>query len=409
MDKDYNIKLIVVGNSQVGKSSIIEQYITGIYNIEKFNNSNINIQKKQILFFDTNINLNIIDIPYSYDNEEFNKIVSENLDIVLLVYDITNKKSFTDLSEYYNSIINLNNNKNIIFGIIGNKNDLTQNKTVSYEEGKIYANTIEGYFYESTSTNHNNIKIIFEGLSKLSYYKNKIEDEKNILYDNEIIQNNEDGKYKGNLLDDLKHGNGLMIYKNGYIYEGNWKNDKKEGNGKYIDIYKNECYNGEWVNDLKEGIGKIYYNDESIFEGSFIKGKKEGIGMIIIKDKGYFNLNYTNDNYEEKGIFISKNNRKINIILDINNFKIIKGYFVLENGDAYEGEIDINGNREGKGILNYHNSDSYTGEWKNDMKNGNGRMSYSNIDFYDGEWKNDKKDGKGIMKNNNGDEYNGHW
>ena len=76
MDKDYNIKLIVVGNSQVGKSSIIEQYITGIYNIEKFNNSNINIQKKQILFFDTNINLNIIDIPYSYDNEEFNKIVS---------------------------------------------------------------------------------------------------------------------------------------------------------------------------------------------------------------------------------------------------------------------------------------------------------------------------------------------
>ena len=68
--------------------------------------------------------------------------------------------------------------------------------------------------------------------------------------------------------------------------------------------------------------------------------------MIIIKDKGYFNLNYTNDNYEEKGIFISKNNRKINIILDINNFKIIKGYFVLENGDAYEGEIDINGNRK---------------------------------------------------------------
>ena len=51
MDKDYNIKLIVVGNSQVGKSSIIEQYITGIYNIEKFNNSNINIQKKTNLIF----------------------------------------------------------------------------------------------------------------------------------------------------------------------------------------------------------------------------------------------------------------------------------------------------------------------------------------------------------------------
>ena len=404
----FKIKVIVIGNTQVGKSSIIKQYITGSYNIEKMKNKTINIQNKEILFFDTQINLEILDIPYSYNKKEFTQIISQNINIVLLVYDITNKKSFNDLSQYYNSISKNNNIKNIIFGIVGNKNDLLDNRNISKEEGEKYAETIGGYFYESSSTNHNNIKIIFEGLSKLFYYKTKLKDDKNILFSGEEIISDDDGTYKGQLINDIKNGKGLMIYNNGCIYVGSWVNGKKEGNGKYINIYKNEIYYGEWVNNIKEGIGKIYYNNDLIFEGSFINGKKEGLGMIIIKNKGYLHLKYKKDIIEEKGVFQTYNNRNINIIID-NNLKIIKGNFILQNGDIYEGEIDENGNREGKGIMNYHNGDSYSGEWKNDMKNGNGRMSYFNVDFYNGYWKNDKKEGKGIMKYNNGDEYNGDW
>ena len=48
----------------------------------------------------------------------------KNIQIALIVYDITNKKSFEKLNYWFNFVKGVNNKKEVIFGIVANKNDL---------------------------------------------------------------------------------------------------------------------------------------------------------------------------------------------------------------------------------------------------------------------------------------------
>ena len=64
--------------------------------------------------------------------------------------------------------------------------------------------------------------------------------------------------YIGELINNLKHGKGIIYYKNGNIkYDGDFIDDKYEGNGKYINK-KGDYYIGEWKNNKFNGKGKHY-------------------------------------------------------------------------------------------------------------------------------------------------------
>ena len=68
-------------------------------------------------------------------------------------------------------------------------------------------------------------------------------------------------KYKGDLIDNKKHGIGTSYYKSGEIrYEGEWKHDYKHGVG--ISYYKNgkKKYDGEWKDNIRwNGILYFYF------------------------------------------------------------------------------------------------------------------------------------------------------
>ena len=53
----------------------------------------------------------------------------KNTDIALIIYDITNRKSFEELTNWIYSVNQSNNNKNVIFGIAANKSDLYEKKS----------------------------------------------------------------------------------------------------------------------------------------------------------------------------------------------------------------------------------------------------------------------------------------
>ena len=78
--------------------------------------------------------------------------------------------------------------------------------------------------------------------------------------------------YKGQYLNKLKHGKGILYYDDNSIeYEGDFINDVFQGNGKYF--YKDgEYYVGQFFNGLKHGKGTIYYKDGKIkYEGDFFQ------------------------------------------------------------------------------------------------------------------------------------------
>ena len=94
----------------------------------------------------------------------------------MLVYDISNKKSFENLDEWYKAIkVDNKNSNNIKVILVGNKSDLGENRQVTEEEGKNKAKIFGFPYIETSSLNGNNIDEAFFLLVKEVYNNNKNE------------------------------------------------------------------------------------------------------------------------------------------------------------------------------------------------------------------------------------------
>ena len=115
-------KTIIVGNSGVGKTSIISRYLKKFNPNEKstigasFTNKNEVIDGKPIIF-------EIWDTAGQERFRSINSIFYQDAYICILVYDITKAESFKDLKEYWYKSVLEQSSDNIIFHIVGNKID----------------------------------------------------------------------------------------------------------------------------------------------------------------------------------------------------------------------------------------------------------------------------------------------
>lgn len=78
----------------------------------------------------------------------------------MILYDITNKNSFENVNKWIINIKNKKNKKGKII-LIGNKNDLKNERIISFEEGKKLANKYNIYFNETSGKTGKNIMEVF--------------------------------------------------------------------------------------------------------------------------------------------------------------------------------------------------------------------------------------------------------
>ena len=154
------IKIVIVGQSSVGKTALINQYMNKIFidaaittigtdkfiKIEKINNSEIK--------------LNIWDTAGQERFRSLSPLFLKGSNIVLMVYDITNKSSFIELKNFWYEKVK-DNTKNIILGIIANKSDLYEKEVVSIDDGKKFAKDCKAFFYESCAKNYDTTRQMF--------------------------------------------------------------------------------------------------------------------------------------------------------------------------------------------------------------------------------------------------------
>merc|ERR1712154_634475 len=110
--------------------------------------------------------------------ERFRTITSayyRGADGILLVYDITDKQSFTNINTWIRSI-EQNADDSISKIIIGNKCDLLEDRVVISEHGKILANQFNVPFYETSAKNDINVQKVFIDVAR-TIMKNKFPDE----------------------------------------------------------------------------------------------------------------------------------------------------------------------------------------------------------------------------------------
>ena len=173
------IKIILLGNSGVGKTSLINTVTGREFSVDEkttegasFSVKKIKIDKEEYIF-------NIWDTIGQEKFRQLTKLFYHNSKIVIFVYDITNRTSFDDLDYWIKDIKEQLGDK-IIKGLVANKLDLYLNEKVSTEEGQEYATLHKAKFIEFSAKNDSPNKFE-EFLIELvkEYLPNKIEN-KNI-------------------------------------------------------------------------------------------------------------------------------------------------------------------------------------------------------------------------------------
>ena len=157
------IKIILAGESLVGKTSLIKQYTQKEFLEDNVITTSADKTTKTI---ETKNNTKyILEIRDTAGNKEYkatNKIFMRNSQIAILVYDITKKESFDELENSYNQILNSNNNNNIVFAVAGNKSDLYEEQIIFPEKGIQFANKINAIFKETSAKDYESVNELFE-------------------------------------------------------------------------------------------------------------------------------------------------------------------------------------------------------------------------------------------------------
>ena len=147
---DEDIKVALLGDEGVGKTSIISSYCNKKLN--EFEGASHG--SKMIKIGDKTVLLNLWDTVGQEKFISLGKIFYENAYIVCLVYDITNKKSFVNLKEKWLKDVQNYGEKNTILAVVGNKSDLYEKGEVEEDEAIEFAEKIGATFQLTSPLNN---------------------------------------------------------------------------------------------------------------------------------------------------------------------------------------------------------------------------------------------------------------
>ena len=140
-------------------------------------------------------------------------------------------------------------------------------------------------------------------------------------------------EYKGDFNQDVKEGNGSMLFKNGNLYEGDWKNNMMNGKGKLT-------FNCKEYKHFEDPLKRYEEQNENLwdyYEGHFINNDMYGEGKVTFKNGDVYIGNMSNNMFNGYGQY------KCSITLNKNSYSIPRMA-------KYQGQFK-DGNMEGIGKL----------------------------------------------------------
>lgn len=178
-DTNYKLlfKLIIVGESCVGKSNIIVRYTEGEFKNIIGNTLGVELYNKYINIKDKYSKLQIYDTA---GQERYHSIVSNYFrgsHGCFIVYDITNQESFDKIEFWYQSVKQKASNDVSII-LVGNKCDLEEQRVITKEKGEEKAKELNIPFFETSALSDININEIFRELVENIYDKIGVQIEK---------------------------------------------------------------------------------------------------------------------------------------------------------------------------------------------------------------------------------------
>ena len=166
MSTNYIIKILTLGATQVGKTSIVLRYSEDKFNYNKIATIGIDFKIKIIKKGNERIKVSIYDTA---GQERFQNIVKhyyKGANGVLLIYDITKRDTFKNLDFWIKDVEDNSDIDNLFIYLIGNKNDMEDKREVSWVEASNYAKEKKLPYIEVSAKTGNNIQKLFDEVIK---------------------------------------------------------------------------------------------------------------------------------------------------------------------------------------------------------------------------------------------------
>jgi small GTP-binding protein len=167
-EDEETLKIVLVGESSVGKTSIITQFIEKTFQDKLQSTVGGTFNSKVIRCEDLNksLKLDIWDTAGQERYRSVTKMFYKDADVALLVYDITSKKSFEELQNYWVNQVLDNSLRKTLLCIIANKSDLIDIEQVDEGEARNYAKTINALYFVVSAKDSNLINEMFKDIVK---------------------------------------------------------------------------------------------------------------------------------------------------------------------------------------------------------------------------------------------------
>jgi len=190
-DKDnISCKVVLVGDTGVGKTSIIERYINDKYDENQKTTlvSSYTFKKIDIKKYNKSVSLDIWDTAGQEVYRSLSKNFYLNASIGILVYDISRKASFESIRDYWYEQLKTFGEEKMIFDVVGNKTDLFQREEVPENEARNFAKSINAGFHLVSCKDCVGIKDLFEDCGR------------KYLEDNDLIKEDSNKKNKNKIV-----------------------------------------------------------------------------------------------------------------------------------------------------------------------------------------------------------------
>lgn len=164
--KNLRVKLVLLGDSGVGKSCIVLRFVRGQFDPTSKVTVGASFLSQTLALQDsTTVKFEIWDTAGQERYAALAPLYYRGAAVAVVVYDITSPDSFVK-AKYWVKELQKHASPDIIMALVGNKADLHENRSVSVQDAQDYAEKNGMFFIETSAKTANNINQLFEEIAK---------------------------------------------------------------------------------------------------------------------------------------------------------------------------------------------------------------------------------------------------
>jgi len=167
MSNGDSIKVVLLGEAGVGKTSIIHQFTYHQFDPDCISSISAQFISKTIDYPGYGaIKYDIWDTAGQERYRSMAKIFYKDAKVIIFVYDITSEPTFEGMKNYWYEQIKINCEKDAILAVVANKNDLYNDQKISDEVGQKFADDIGAIFQSTSALSDSGIGQLFDHIGK---------------------------------------------------------------------------------------------------------------------------------------------------------------------------------------------------------------------------------------------------